>query len=63
MPLTVDDGLKVTAAYGARRPLGGTARTVVIIDKAGRVRWVERGLPETETVLAELDRVQASQGL
>ncbi len=60
MPLTVDEDLKVAAAYGALKPeTNHITRTVVVIDKQGKVRWAVQGLPETETVLAELDKVNA----
>lgn len=58
MPLAVDADRKVAAAYGALKPDGrGIARTVVLIDKQGKVRWAVQGLPETETIMAELDKV------
>ena len=60
MPLTVDADLKVAATYGALKPeTNRIARTVVVIDKRGKVRWTYQGLPETETVLNALDKVNA----
>jgi peroxiredoxin Q/BCP len=37
VPLLADPGGKVAKAYGARRPLAGTSRSVVIVDEQGLV--------------------------
>jgi peroxiredoxin Q/BCP len=37
VPLLADPGGKVAKAYGARRPLGGNARAVVIVDERGLI--------------------------
>ncbi len=54
-PLLVDEGGEVTMAYGAKTlhnllPL----RTVVGIDKAGRVIYYQRGMPSTDEILAAM---------
>jgi thioredoxin-dependent peroxiredoxin len=39
VPLLADTDGAVAKAYGARRPVGGTNRVVVIVDEAGIVRY------------------------
>jgi peroxiredoxin Q/BCP len=39
VPLLADDDGVVAKAYGARRPVGGTNRVVVIVDEDGVVRY------------------------
>ena len=42
----------VTEVYRARKtPLGGTARTVSIVDKDGIIRYAKRGMPRDEELL------------
>ena len=54
-PLLVDENGTVTEAYGARKtPVGGTARTVYIIDKDGIVQYAKRGMPPDEELLEVL---------
>lgn len=55
-PLLVDEGRQVAAAYGTLKP-NGTAieRTVIIVDKTGRVAFREKGTPSTDRLLALLD--------
>jgi peroxiredoxin Q/BCP len=57
MPLLTDPGFAVAKAYGAVLgvgPLKLVKRTVVGIDRAGRVAFYERGMPATAKVLAAL---------
>jgi peroxiredoxin Q/BCP len=57
MPLLTDPGLAVAKAYDAVLGLGPLKivnRTVVGIDRAGRVAFYERGMPATAKVLAAL---------
>ncbi|MEE8579967.1 MAG: peroxiredoxin [Myxococcota bacterium] len=61
-PLLSDEGGKVCRAYGARGLLGITKRALVLVDKAGRVRWTRSDLPifrrsaeELRQVIAEAD--------
>jgi peroxiredoxin Q/BCP len=54
-PLLLDEGGKVTQAYGARRDLiGGTQRSVYLIDKQGLVRSAWRGSPPDSELLETL---------
>jgi peroxiredoxin Q/BCP len=39
VPLLADDDGAVAKAYGARRPVGGTNRVVVVVDEEGIVRY------------------------
>jgi peroxiredoxin Q/BCP len=55
MPLLTDPGFAVAKAYDAVvgiGPLKIVNRTVVGIDRAGRVAFYERGMPATDKVLA-----------
>jgi peroxiredoxin Q/BCP len=55
MPLLIDPGLAVAQRYDAVIGLGPVKfvnRTVVGIDRQGRVAFYERGMPATERVLA-----------
>jgi peroxiredoxin Q/BCP len=57
MPLLVDKGLEVAESYNAVWMLGGVSlkfikRTVVGINKEGRVVFYERGMPFTRQILA-----------
>jgi thioredoxin-dependent peroxiredoxin len=57
LPLLVDPGLAVAKKYGAvvgLGPLRIVNRTVVGIDRAGRVAFYERGMPATAAILAAL---------
>ncbi|MDF2626258.1 MAG: hypothetical protein K0R39_89 [Symbiobacteriaceae bacterium] len=45
---------KVAAAYGAVNMLGGIKRTVIVVDKAGKVAWVQEGMPETADILSAI---------
>ena len=53
-PLLLDDGGRVSRAYDALMPiplLTLVNRTVVGIDREGIVRFYERGMPSTDTIL------------
>lgn len=54
-PLLLDDGAKVAAAYDALMPiplLKIVNRTVVGIDRAGKIAYYQRGMPSTSEILA-----------
>ena len=56
-PLLLDDGGRVSRAYGALMPiplLTLVNRTVVGIDRQGIVRFYERGMPSTGAILAAM---------
>jgi peroxiredoxin Q/BCP len=56
-PLLLDDRGAVSRAYDALMPipiLTVVNRTVVGIDREGKVRFYERGMPSTETILAAM---------
>lgn len=64
-PLLVDAGLRVAARYGAVASLGPlkfVKRTVVGIDRAGRVIFYRRGMPSTEEILAGLAELGREAG-
>lgn len=53
--LLVDEGLKVSAAYGALKPEGNRiARTVVIVGKDGKVLFRAAGAPPPGELLAAI---------
>ena len=57
VPLLIDPGLAVAKRYDAVMgfgPLKIVSRTVVGIDRNGRVAFYERGMPATATILAAL---------
>jgi peroxiredoxin len=54
MPLLIDRGLTVAKAYDAVLGFGPVRfvnRTVVGIDRAGRIAFYERGMPPTVKIL------------
>ena len=54
-PLLSDTGLAVSRAYGALKPDGrGIARSVVLVDRNGTVRYSQAGAPGAEIVLESL---------
>ena len=56
-PLLLDRGSNVSKAYGALYPiplLNVINRTVVGIDRDGRVRFYERGMPSTDKILGAM---------
>ncbi len=56
-PLLLDNGGKVSRAYDALMPIPIVTlvnRTVVGIDRDGVVRFYERGMPSTETILGAM---------
>lgn len=56
-PLLLDNGGKVSRAYDALMPIPIVTlvnRTVVGIDRDGVVRFYERGMPSTETILSAM---------
>jgi peroxiredoxin Q/BCP len=64
VPLLADTDGAVAKAYGARRPVGGTNRVVVIVDEAGIVRYrhdplVGLGYQTVEDLREALDSLPA----
>lgn len=58
MQLLVDEGREVIEEYGAQGTFmnrTSTVRTVVIIDKAGLVQYIEQGTPEVQELLDVID--------
>jgi len=56
-PLLLDDGARVSRAYDALMPiplLTVVNRTVVGIGRDGKIRFFQRGMPSTETILAAM---------
>ncbi|HEX5479917.1 MAG TPA: peroxiredoxin [Dehalococcoidia bacterium] len=56
-PLLLDRGSNVSKAYGALYPIplmNVVNRTVVGIDREGRVRFYERGMPSTDKILGAM---------
>lgn len=54
-PLLSDPGLAVSRAYGALKPDGrAIARSVVLVDRDGTVRYSQSGAPGAEIVLESL---------
>ena len=57
MPLLIDPGLAIAKKYDAVMGLGPLRfvnRTVVGIDRAGRIAFYQRGMPATAAILAAL---------
>ena len=64
VPLLADEDRAVATAYGARRPVQGTTRTVVIVDEEGVVRYRHDSLlgltyQTVDDLLAALDSLPA----
>jgi len=56
-PLLLDTGARVSKAYGALYPIPLISivnRTVVGIDREGKVRFYERGIPSTDKILGAM---------
>lgn len=53
-PLLVDKDGRMIRDYGCRGIGGVTTRTVYVIDKEGTVVFAERGMPDTDTILAAI---------
>ncbi len=54
-PLLSDPGLAVSRAYGALRPdQSGIARSVVLVDRDGIIRYSQAGAPGAELILESL---------
>jgi thioredoxin-dependent peroxiredoxin len=59
MPLLVDRGLETAAKYDAVMgfgPLKFVNRTVVTVDKTGKIVFYKRGIPSTQEILAPLPK-------
>lgn len=55
-PSLGDERLEAQNAYGVT-----SIPTLVLIDRAGVVRWVDRGVPDPEEVAEHLDDLLASE--
>jgi len=53
-PLLVDTNGQMIRDYGCRGTGGITTRTVYVIGKDGTIIFAERGMPNTETILASI---------
>jgi thioredoxin-dependent peroxiredoxin len=54
-PLLSDPDLEIAAAYGTVKPGGsGTARSVCLIDRDGRVLYSQAGAPGADVILEAL---------
>jgi peroxiredoxin Q/BCP len=62
-PLLLDDGAKVTRAYDATMPipiLTVVNRTVVGIDRDGKIVFYQRGMPSTDTIIDAMTSAAAA---
>jgi peroxiredoxin len=51
-PLLSDTEGKMAAQYGAFQPGGGYfARRTIVVDKAGKVRYAQNGMPNPDNIL------------
>ncbi len=57
-PLLVDAGGQIAAAYGCRLLFGLIRRTVVLIDRQGKVAYIQRGNPAPQELLNVLAALQ-----
>ncbi len=56
-PLLLDDGGKVSKAYDALMPIPIVTvvnRTVAGIDRDGKIKFYQRGMPSTETIMSAM---------
>ena len=61
-PLLLDDGARVSKAYDALMPIPLMTivnRTVVGIDREGKIAFYRRGMPSTETIMSGMGAVAA----
>lgn len=61
-PLLLDDGARVSKAYDALMPIPLMTivnRTVVGIDREGKIAFYKRGMPSTETIMSGMGAVAA----
>src|SRR5262245_19736706 len=62
-PLLLDDGGKVSKAYDALMPIPIVTvvnRTVVGIDREGKVKFYQRGMPSTEAIMSGMGEAAPS---
>ena len=59
-PLLVDTNSEIAGRYGCRALFGIVKRTVYIIDRNGRIVWVQRGNPSPSEILRELHGLKDS---
>ena len=56
-PILIDEGRNVIKQYNAIGSFMGhtsTKRSVILIDKVGIIRWIERGLPSQEEIKKQI---------
>jgi thioredoxin-dependent peroxiredoxin len=64
--LLIDEGRKVIKQYDAIKDTfghEGTKRSVIIVDKQGVIRWIERGNPEHAEIKKHLQEVNQQQAV
>lgn len=57
IPLLIDKDRKVSKKYGAIKYMFGNPsirRSVIIIDKDGKLAWVKRGMPDNKDIITAL---------
>lgn len=62
-PLLLDDGGKVSKAYDALMPIPIVTvvnRTVVGIDRDGRIKFYQRGMPSTDTIMSGMSEAASA---
>ena len=57
-PLLVDTNGEIAKDYGCSAIFGFIKRTVYVIDKNGKVAWVERGNPTTSEIIEAIKSLQ-----
>ena len=57
--ILVDEGGKISAAYGAQKEGGGVQRTVYIIDPVGKIIFAEQGMPSDDTLIEVIKNYNA----
>ncbi len=57
-PLISDKEKRIAKAYGVLRVTGTTNRVTFIIDKTGIVRFIQKGVPDNELLLGELEKLE-----
>lgn len=56
-PLLSDGGCKISARFGASTKSDSIKRTVVIIDRQGKIAGVKPGMPTDDEILAEIAKL------
>jgi thioredoxin-dependent peroxiredoxin len=56
-PLLVDENKEVIEKYGALAEDSSAIRSVIIIDKQGIIRYIQRGKPEHQEIKQQLEQI------